>query len=325
MTIDQDRNFLLAGVGGVLVLSSVIAGGIHLGLRHRHSSTVANLTARIKAWWVMAALLTAAFLAGNNFVILLFALVSFASLREFMTVARPRRADRVAMLTAFFFVLPVQFYLVSRGSYALFLIFVPLCAFLALPILAVLRSDSTHFLARVAVIQWGLMISVYCVSYIPALLTLTLPGTDGSAAVVAGQGQRAEGPLLAVFLLIISQASDVMQYVFGKLFGRHKISPVISPAKTIEGFAGGLACAAILGALLSRITPFGPWQAAAMALVIALTGFLGGLVMSAIKRDRGIKDWGNLIAGHGGMLDRVDSVSFAAPLFFHLARYCLNQ
>lgn len=323
MSVEQTRNFLLASVGSVLVLSSVIAGGIQLGLRHRENTTVANLSARIKAWWIMAAVLTAAFLAGNNFVILLFAMVSFACLREFMTVTRSPRADRVAMLAAFFVILPLQYYFVWRRWYGLFFIFVPVYVFLVLPILAALRADSTNFLGRIAVTQWGVMISVYCVSYVPALLTFPVPGNCQRSPDLDACQERAA--LLAVFLLMISQASDVMQYVCGKLLGRHKISPVISPSKTVEGFAGGLVCTAILGSLLSWITPFGPLQAAAMALVISLTGFLGGLVMSAIKRDRGVKDWGNLIEGHGGMLDRVDSVCFAAPVFFHLSNYLLGQ
>ena len=178
-----------------------------------------------------------------------------------------------------------------------------------LPIAAVLFGDTRDFMARTAETQWGLMVSVYCISYVPALLTLEIPGYGGRDA------------LLMVFLLIVVQSSDVLQYVWGKLAGRHKIAPSLSPSKTVEGFVGGVVSATALGAALWRITPFRPWQAAGMALVVTLMGFLGGLVMSAIKRDRGVKDWGNLIEGHGGMLDRLDSVAFSAPVFFHLTRY----
>ena len=89
----------------------------------------------------------------------------------------------------------------------------------------------------------------------------------------------------------------------------------------MEGFIGGIASATALGAALYWITPFSPLAAAGMALAITLMGFSGGLVMSAIKRDRGVKDWGHMIEGHGGMLDRLDSVCFSAPIFFHLVRY----
>jgi phosphatidate cytidylyltransferase len=161
----------------------------------------------------------------------------------------------------------------------------------------------------VAELQWGLMITVFCVSHVPALLTLDIPGYGGREL------------LLIAFLILVVQSSDVLQYVWGKLAGRHKVAPSLSPSKTWEGFVGGIASATLLGAALWWITPFSPLQAAGMALLINLTGFLGGLVMSAIKRDRGVKDWGRMIEGHGGMLDRLESVIFAAPLFFHLTRY----
>jgi phosphatidate cytidylyltransferase len=177
----------------------------------------------------------------------------------------------------------------------------------------VLFADAQNFLQRTAEVQWGLMICVYCLSHVPALLTLRIPGYEG------------RGALLVVFLVLIVQASDILQYVWGKLAGRHPIAPSVSPSKTVEGFVGGVASATLLGAALWPITPFSPQTAGAMAFLITLVGFLGGLVMSAIKRDRGIKDWGQLLEGHGGMLDRLDSVCFSAPIFFHVTRYFFAQ
>ena len=164
-------------------------------------------------------------------------------------------------------------------------------------------------MSRVAETQWGLMISVFSLSHVPALLGLGIPGYEG------------RNLLLIAFLVLVVQSSDVLQYVWGKLLGRHKIAPELSPSKTVEGFLGGVASASVLGALLWWITPFSPWQAGVIALLINLMGFFGGLVMSAIKRDRGVKDWGWMIEGHGGVLDRLDSVIFAAPVFFHMTRY----
>jgi phosphatidate cytidylyltransferase len=134
-------------------------------------------------------------------------------------------------------------------------------------------------------------------------------------------GYEGEGAKLLLFLVIVVQASDVLQYVYGKLFGRRKIAPAVSPNKTWEGFAGGIATATLLGTALWWATPFTPLEAAGMSLVTTLMGFAGGLVMSAIKRDAGVKDFGAAIAGHGGILDRIDSICFAAPVFFHLVRY----
>jgi phosphatidate cytidylyltransferase len=153
------------------------------------------------------------------------------------------------------------------------------------------------------------MICVFCLSHVPALITLPIPGFQG------------RNLLLIAFLVLVVQSSDVLQYVWGKLLGRHQIAPQLSPSKTVEGTVGGIACATLLGAALWWITPFAAWQAGLIALAINLMGFCGGLVMSAIKRDRGVKDWGWMIEGHGGVLDRLDSVIFAAPIFFHITRY----
>jgi phosphatidate cytidylyltransferase len=158
-------------------------------------------------------------------------------------------------------------------------------------------------------VQWALMVCVFCVSHVPALLSLEIPGFEG------------RNVLLIAFLVVVVQGSDVAQYIWGKLFGRTKIAPNLSPSKTWEGFVGGALSAVLIGAALSWLTPFTPLQAGGMAGVIVIMGFFGGLVMSAIKRDRGVKDWGQMIAGHGGFIDRLDSVIFSAPIFFHLTRY----
>jgi phosphatidate cytidylyltransferase len=303
----QQTLVLFGGITAILVTASL--SGFVLSLRFAESPVVVNLNARIKAWWVMVALIGLAFAVGKAGVITLFAVASFAALREFLTLTRTRRGDHLALAAAFFVVLPLQYYLISIEWYGLYSILIPVYVFLLLPVMAALRGDIAQFMRRIAEVQWGLMISVYCVSHVPALLTLRIPDFADRKL------------LLMAFLILVVQSSDVLQYVWGKLLGRHQIAPSLSPSKTVEGFAGGIASATLLGTALWWITPFSPWQAAIMALVINLMGFCGGLVMSAIKRDRGVKDWGQMIEGHGGMLDRLDSVVFAAPIFFHLTRY----
>jgi len=273
------------------------------------SPVIENLNDRIRAWWVMVILMALALIGGRTGVTLLFAFCSFAALREFVTLTDTRRADHWALAAAFFVVLPVQYYLIWIGWYGLYSTFIPVYVFLLMPIIAALRGDTDHYLVRIAEVQWALMICVFCVSHVPALLTLEIPGYEG------------RNVLLIAFLVIVVQSSDVLQYVWGKLFGRTKIAPNLSPSKTVEGFVGGALSATLIGAGLSWMTPFAPWQAALISLVIVLMGFFGGLVMSAIKRDRGVKDWGHLIAGHGGFIDRLDSVVFSAPIFFHLVHY----
>jgi phosphatidate cytidylyltransferase len=306
MNVPYEAVLIFAGLGVALLVASVVGYVLH---RRAAGAAVDNLNARIRAWWVMIAISGGVLLAGNGAIVALFGLLSFLALREFVTQTPVRRADHTALFVSFFLALPVQYVLVGVKWYGLFAIFIPVYAFLTIPILSAVFADAQKFLQRTAETQWGLMICVYCLSHVPALLTLHIPGYQG------------RGALLVVFLMLVVQASDVLQYIWGKLLGRHQIAPRVSPAKTVEGFVGGVLSATLLGAALWQITPFSPVGAGAMALLITLVGFLGGLVMSAIKRDRGIKDWGQLLEGHGGMLDRLDSVCFSAPIFFHVTRY----
>lgn len=302
--------WLIGGIACLLVAASLI--GMILRRRANGEGALAvidNLNARVRAWWAMVAIFTAAFMIGTNATIVMFAFISFFALREFITLTPTRPGDHRALSLAFFVLIPVQYWLIADHWYALFAVFIPVYAFLLLPSLTALAEDAENFLERTAKIQWGIMITVYCISHVPALLLLDIPGYEGQNA------------LLLFYMVLVVQLSDVLQYVFGKLFGKTRIAPVISPSKTVEGFIGGAASATLIGAAMWWITPFTPLQSAGMAFVIVLMGFLGGLTLSAVKRSLGAKDWGTMIKGHGGMMDRMDSVSFAAPIFFHLTRY----
>jgi len=310
MTPHQKFYYLMAGVAGLLTLAPLI--GLILGKRARSESSravVDNLNSRIRAWWMMIAVFAVAFLLGKDATLLLFAFTSFFALREFITLTPTRRGDHLPLSLSFFVLIPVQYLLIGDNWYGVFAIFIPVYAFLLLPAFAALAGDTEQFLERTAKIQWAVMVTVYCVSHAPALLLLDIPGY---------QGQNA---LLIFYLLLVVQLSDVLQYVCGKLFGKTRIAPVVSPSKTVEGFVGGGLGATLVGGAMWWITPFSPWQALGLSFIIVLMGFLGGLALSAVKRSLGAKDWGSMIEGHGGMLDRIDSVAFAAPIFFHLTRY----
>lgn len=307
---DPQMLWLLAGIASLLLLGSLI--GWLLARRHPSGSAqlvIANLNARVRAWWVMSAVFVAALATGGVGSVLLFALTSFIALREFVTLTPTSRGDHRTLFWAFFVVAPLHYWLVGIQWYGLFAIFIPVYAFLLLPMRSALCGDTEGFLARTATIQWGLMIAVYAVSHAPALLMLEIPGYRGESA------------KLLLYLIVVVQLSDVLQYVFGKTLGSHRILPTVSPNKTWEGTVGGIATASLIGTALWWVTPFSPWAAAAISLMICLLGFGGGLVMSAIKRDRGVKDFGTLIEGHGGVLDRIDSLCFAAPVFFHTVRW----
>lgn len=307
MTTPAEFSTLMIGVFAILIVATVISR--MLRARSGNTELVGNLIARINAWWGMVALLAVAMIAGTAGVVILFALISFAALREFLTLTAKRRADHYALLISFFIVLPLQYILIWTNWYGMYSIFIPVYVFLLLPIVAVLRGDTENFLVRIAETQWGLMICVFAASHVPALIMLDIVGFEG------------KNVLLIAFLVVTVQISDVLQYVWGKLLGKHKIAPRLSPSKTWEGFLGGVLSASLIGAGLWWMTPFTPLQAFLLALMCTLLGFFGGLVMSAIKRDKGVKDWGHLIAGHGGFVDRLDSVVFSAPIFFHIVRY----
>jgi phosphatidate cytidylyltransferase len=306
--IPREFLWLFGSLLGLLAIAS--CAGWLLARRkvdEQKAASIANLNARINAWWVMVAILAVAFLAGSTMTLVLFALASFFALREFITLTPSRAGDRLPLFLSFFVIIPAQFTLIGAERYGVFAIFIPVYAFLLLPSIAAMRSDVEDFLSRSAKQQWGLMVTVYCLSHAPALLMLPLP--------------QARNALLLFYLLLVVQLSDVMQYVFGKLWGRTKIAPLVSPSKTVEGFVGGGLAATAIGAAMWWITPFTPWQSAAISAIVVVMGFLGGLTLSAVKRSLGAKDWGVMIEGHGGMLDRTDSICFAAPVFFHVVRW----
>jgi|UniRef100_UPI003784816D phosphatidate cytidylyltransferase len=305
---------LLGGTLGLLVIASLI--GFVLARRARTESakaTMTNLNARTNAWWMMVAVFAGALAIGPMGATVLFGLCSFMALREFITLTPTKPGDHRTLFWVFFIITPLHYWFLATQWYGMFVILIPVYAFLLVPLRTAMAGDCERFLERTAKIQWGLMVCVYCISYTPAvLLLLKIPGYEGQNA-----------KLLFWFVAIV-ELSDVMQYVWGKTCGKHKIAPTVSPGKTWEGLLGGGATTVALGTALWWATPFSPLQAAGMSAIIVFMGFAGGLVMSAIKRDRGVKDWGTAIGGHGGFMDRMDSLSFAAPVFFHVVRYSLN-
>ncbi len=304
-------SIIMLSLGGFAILLALTLFGEVL--RHRQPKDAPNpvletYMTRVESWWGMVALIALALLTGRFGVSLLFLFASFAAMREFLTLTAKNRADHISLALAFFVVLPLQYLFVWLGLHGIFTVFIPVYAFLLLPIVSALRGNATRFMTRVAETQWGLMITVFCVSHVPALMSLDLPG----------YGDRTV--LLIAYLVIVVQLGDLLDFFFGRRIGRTRIAHSLSP-KTWEGMACGVVSAAIIGGLLSGITPFGVPGAMLMAATASLVGMFGNLVFAAIKKDRGVKDWSHLIPGQGGFVDQLDSVIFAAPIFYHLTRY----
>ena len=343
-------------VAGVLVLLGIAAAVVHL-LRNRTDSgldtaIVETFRLRVRVWWVLFSILAAALLIGAWATVALFWLISFWALREFITLTPTRRGDHRTLFWVFFLLTPLQFFLVGMGWYGLYSILIPVYAFLFIPARIAMAGDYKRFLERTAKIQAALLICVYCLSYAPALLTLdlTLESQAGPASVAqhvdpdnnpqlpnsdrgtatpqtpnaAPPSGTYSGAALLVFFVLIVQFSDALQYIWAQIPSKHVIVPTINSTKTWEGLLGGTASVTLIGAALCWATPFQGWMAALLSMVIALMGFAGSLTLSAIKRDRGVKDYGTLVEGHGGVLDRIDSMCFAAPVFFHFTLWWLS-
>lgn len=303
----SDILLLFFSVCGLLLVLTLI--GEFLRARYApegDSPVIETYMTRVNSWWGMVVLLSLALLSGEIGVLILFGFASFAALREFLTLTYKRQADHLALATAFFLVLPLQYLFVGLGWRGVYTVFIPVYAFLLLPVVSALRGDAGRFLERVAETQWGLMIAVYCASHIPALMQMEFASYPSD-----------RGVLMIAFLIMVVQFGDLLDFYFGRRFGRKKIIPGLSP-KTWSGLVCGVLCAALVGGLLAWLTPFSVIAAIMMAAGASLVGQFGTLVMTAIKRDKGVKDWSHLIPGQGGFLNQLDSVLFAAPIFYHM-------
>lgn len=320
---------LVGGVLAALLIAAVVGK-----LLERSDSVavdaafVRRLNHRVRVWWMMAAILAIGLAIGRGGTVVLFGFVSFWALREFITMTPTRRGDHRALFWVFFIFTPLQYFLIWMGStrpswirfgqgidfYDTYSIMIPVYASLFIPARIALAGDPKRFLERSAKIVAGLLICVYCLSYAPALLDLRLHTSDGERWLGSNIG-------ILFFLVLIAQVADVFQVAWTRLGGKRTVAEEINAGRTWEGFYGSVVTTGIIGAALWWATPFRVWEAATLSMVIAVMAFAGGMTMSAIKRDRGVTDTGTLVQGHAGVLDRIDSVCFAAPVFYHTIRF----
>ncbi|MDB9524860.1 phosphatidate cytidylyltransferase [Oscillatoria sp. CS-180] len=297
----------LAGVYALLGIATAIAlslANIHQDQDHR------ELKARIQSWWIIVTVFSGALLLNRTISILFFAILSFLALREYLSLIPTRLSDRRVILWAYL-AIGLQYFWVHIGWYGMFLIFIPVYMFLFLPMRMVLIGETTGFLNAIGTINWGLMLTVYALSHLSYLLmvpTATNPSAGGTG--------------LLVYLVLLTEINDIAQYCWGKLLGRHKVVPKVSPGKTVEGLLGGMTVTTGIAVVLAPwLTPFSPLHALCLGLLLSLMGFIGDVTVSALKRDLKLKDSGTLLPGHGGILDRIDSLTYTAPLFFHFTVY----
>lgn len=297
----------IAGVFAILVVASIVVFGLK---KARPARDYSELKSRISSWWVMVTVLAFVIVLSPMVSVAFLGFVSFLALKEYFSLIPTRRADRRVLFWAYF-AIPIQFYWIGIEWYGMFIIFIPVYMFLFLPLAMLMTGKTDGFLRAAGSLHWGLMTMVFAIGH--AAYLLALPEDVNPAAGGAG---------LLLFLIFLTQFNDVAQYVWGKLFGRHKAIPAVSPNKTVEGLLGGIATTTLLAWLIApQLTPLVSWEAPVAGLIIGFAGFVGDVTISALKRDLGVKDSGTLIPGHGGILDRIDSLTFTAPLFFHFIYY----
>lgn len=307
LALDRNVLWMLGAIFGILIAATALVSVLRRRSPHADHT---ELGQRIRSWWIMVMIFTLAMVLNRSISLLFFAFVSFLALKEYLSLIPTRRADRRVLLWAYL-TIPVQYLWVGMEWYGMFIIFIPVYAFLFLPLRMMLIGETREFLRAAGTLHWGLMTMVFSISHVAFLLVL--PAQD--IGVVSGAA-------LVLYLVFLTQFNDVAQYTWGKALGRHKIVPAVSPKKTWEGFSGGVAttvlCAFALGPWLTPLTHV---QAIAAGLLIGVGGFVGDVIISAVKRDIGVKDSGSLLPGHGGILDRIDSLTYTAPLFFHFVYY----
>lgn len=304
-------------VFGILFVLLLVATLVSFLLsRSKPQTDHTELTQRINSWWIMMGVFALSLYMGPMVTILMFAMLSFIALKEYFSMTPTRLVDRRVLFWAYL-TIPLQYYFISIGWYGMFIIFIPVYAFLFIPFRMVLAGETKNYLRAVGNIHWGLMLTVFTLSHLAYLVVLP------NEAEVKNLMVSGSGAALLLYLVLLTQLNDVSQYIWGKLFGKNKIAPAISPNKTREGLIGGVLTTGLLAmALAETLTPMLWWHGLLVGLGIGVAGFIGDVSLSAIKRDIGIKDCGQLIPGHGGILDRLDSLTFTAPLFFHVIRYC---
>ena len=304
-----EKTDLLIAIGlifGILIFATLLFFVVGL---IRPKANLHELKTRTKSWWIMASLFIGATMFNSTISYFAIGLLSFIAFRELYSILGFRESDRRAIFWAFL-AIPVQYYLAYIGWYGAYIIFIPIVMFLFVPLRLVLKGDTAGIVKSMSLLQWVLMLTVFGLSHMAYLLSL--PEIPGFAN--GGRG-------LLLFLVFLTEINDVMQFTWGKLLGKHKIIPKVSPNKTWEGFIGGLISTTCIGYFLGFLTPLSATQVVFVSFMIALSGFVGDVVMSSIKRDIGVKDTGTSIPGHGGILDRIDSLSYTAPVFFHLVYY----
>ena len=268
-----------------------------------------ELKNRINSWWIIIGFFIVGAMLNTTTAMFFFGFLSYLALKEYFTMIPSRQTDRRVMFYAYLSIIP-QYYFAGIQWYGMFIILIPVFLFLMLPFRQVLTGETKGFLENTSRVQWGLMMFVFALSHLAYMVTLK-----------PVEGHSVGGRELVLYLVLLTELNDILQYLWGKSIGKRKIVPKVSPNKTVGGFVGAFVSITLLAVLFSFLTPFTWWQAMVAGMIISSAGFVGDVVISMVKRDIGVKDSGSMLPGHGGILDRLDSLIYTTPLFFHYVYY----
>ena len=304
LLLEREIALVIGLIFGLLVLATTLFW--ILGKAWPQVDT-SELKLRTRSWWAMAVIFVMATVLHPVITFVSLALLSFVALRELASISRNvRDADRSVLIWCFLSI-PIQYYFAYIGHYGLFLIFIPVVMYIWIPFMLVVKGETEDISRSMSVLPSQLMFAVFGISHLAFLVSL--PGTSGF---------ELGGRSLLLFIVFVTELNDVLQFTWGKLLGRYLIVPRVSPGKTWEGLIGGVITTMVVGYFLRFLTPFSETEVLITCGLIAVTGFIGDVIVSAIKRDIGVKDTGKAIPGHGGILDRIDSLAPTGPVFFHI-------
>lgn len=316
---------LLALLGAMFVVLTLGSAIRVVATRRTEEEVRRRRMASLRTWWMLAFALSVCLLAGRTGICLFMSAASFGAIREFSALIDPKRTD-LAASRGVYVLLVGTYALLWLGWIEAFVTIVPVASAVAVAVIQLLQERPEGYVRSTAGLCWGSLVLIYLLSH--AVLLFVLPQTSTGPAGAAGW---------FLYLIVLTEMNDIAQAIVGRRFGErnHRIAPRISPGKTWEGFLGGLCVTPVLAILLApamttlhtlpmRMGATALPQLAtplAVGLVIGVAGYFGDINMSAVKRDAGVKDSGNVLPGMGGVIDRIDSLSFTAPAFVYFVMW----
>lgn len=308
--IDLQQGYLIILTALIVLMAAATIYGLWAAGRAKtpeQTFRLAIANSRVRMGWWLVIIFTVAWGFGQTTLVVIFAILSFFLLREFIALTPIRPRDHWVLVLAFYLIIPAQYALVYFNLMPYFTLFIPVYVFLLLPVIAAIGNDTDRFLERVAKVQWGLMICVFCVSHAPAIATLDFSGIER---------HNSSGALMLLFYLMVTFCADLFSVLASSALGGKTLR--MDPHKTVKGISVGCFLAFLVGLSLFWLTPFRIYQVALYSLAIVLSCVMGDIVISAVKRSLGSKSWeGELYIGRGS-LERFAPLIFSAPVFYHL-------